>query len=400
MDLTSDHPFWFVRNGLIRSYPPLSGDLTCDVAVVGAGITGSMIAHRLSRMGMDVVVLDRRDVCTGSTSASTALLQYEIDVSLVEMAKIIGQENASRAYRISHRSIDDLTSLVEELKTDCGFGRRTSIYLASGRRAAKEIADEARARRAIGLDVEYHDHKSLDSTFGLPGVAALSSEQAACCDAYRLAHALLKSAQVQGARIYDRTDVTNFRFPEKGVELATDRGHAVTARRMVVATGYESQELLREKVVDLDNTYALVSQPLDDLGPWNENWILWEAKNPYLYLRITEDRRLLVGGEDDAFHSPKRRDASISHKSKTIESKVRELLPGLKWETEFAWAGTFGKTRDGLAYIGPTDEFPNCLFALGFGGNGITFSSIATQIIADQITGTPNEDANLFRFGR
>lgn len=85
MDLTSDTPFWSVKNGLITTYPPLRADTSCDVVVIGAGITGSMLAHRLTADGHKVIVIDRRDICTGSTSASTALLQYEIDITLVEM---------------------------------------------------------------------------------------------------------------------------------------------------------------------------------------------------------------------------------------------------------------------------------------------------------------------------
>lgn len=118
--LTSDLPFWLLRNGLLNSYPLLQEDVTCDVAVVGAGVTGAILAERLSREGLDTVVLDRRDVGTGSTSASTALLQYEIDVSLVNMERLIGQEAAERAYRLSHSSIDRLESLVKSLGVDVG----------------------------------------------------------------------------------------------------------------------------------------------------------------------------------------------------------------------------------------------------------------------------------------
>jgi len=108
----------------------------------------------------------------------------------------------------------------------------------------------------------------------------------------------------------------------------------------------------------------------------------------------------LVGGEDDAFHSPTKRDASISRKTKMIEKKVRELIPDLEWEVEFAWAGTFGKTKDGLAYIGKSPEYASCLFALGFGGNGITFSTIAANLIAAMLKYDEPNTAHLFRFGR
>lgn len=158
--------------------------------------------------------------------------------------------------------------------------------------------------------------------------------------------------------------------------------------------------MLKERVVNLDNTYAVVSQPLNTVAPWNSDWMLWEAKNPYLYLRCTDDNRILAGGEDDRFHSPARRDASIKKKARLIHAKIRELIPGLDWEVEFAWAGTFVTTKDGLAYVGETPEYPGCYFTLGFGGNGITFSVIATSLIAEMMHGHHSRDAHLFRFGR
>lgn len=400
MDLTSDHPFWFVRNGLMHTYPFISKDEVCDIVVIGAGITGAMVAQRLAEKGFSIIVVDRRDVGTGSTAASTALLQYEIDLPLVKMATVIGRDNAIRAYRASHDSIDQITDLVQRLKLDCDFQRKTSIYFASDRAQAKMLAEEARLRREIGLDIHYHNQKSLRDTFGLEGIAALSSEQAASCDGYRMCHALLQNTCSHGGRVYDRTEIKSYDCTEQGVCLTTHRGPVVRARTAILATGYESTHMLQEKVVDLGNTYALVSHPLEDVSPWNENWMMWEAKNPYLYLRMTADRRLLVGGEDDAFHGTERRDQMIGTKTKIIESKVRKLIPALDWEIEFAWAGTFGTTKDGLAYIGATPEYPNCVFALGFGGNGITFSAIAAQLIADSMTGKPTANADLYRFGR
>ena len=76
MDLKSDLPFWTVRNGLLTVYPPLTDDVRCDALVIGGGITGAILADSLVQAGVDTVVVDRRDIGHGSTSASTALLQY------------------------------------------------------------------------------------------------------------------------------------------------------------------------------------------------------------------------------------------------------------------------------------------------------------------------------------
>ncbi len=400
MKLTSDTPFWFARNGLGATYPFLENDLRCDIAVVGAGITASIIAYELAKLGQSIVMLDSRDVCCGSTSASTALLQYEIDVPLVDMAKLIGKTNAERAYQLSHESIETLERIVSESQVDCDFLRTTSIYHASGRKQAKELALEARARKAIGLDVSYHDKEEVKSRFSLPGEAALSSQQAASCDPVRLAHGLLARCHQMGVQIYDRTSVDKCVPNDETVTITTSRGPQVVVSYVVFANGFESQSWLKERVVDMDNTYAFVSQPLTELGAWDRKWMLWEASQPYLYLRLTHDQRLLAGGEDDAFHNPASRDRRLATKVKRIAAKVRKLIPSLDFEVEHSWAGSFGKTRDGLAYIGVSPEYPRCIFGLGFGGNGITFSAIASQLIPTIIQGKPSSDLALFRFGR
>jgi hypothetical protein len=100
MDLVSPQPFWPLRNGLLSVYPSLKEDVSCDIVVLGAGISEAFVAECLTREGLDVVVLDKRDVGGGSTSASTALLQYEIDMPLVELSTRIGRRDAEECYRL------------------------------------------------------------------------------------------------------------------------------------------------------------------------------------------------------------------------------------------------------------------------------------------------------------
>src|SRR4051794_17235562 len=100
MDLVSAYPFSFVRNGLIKSYPRLDRDCRCDVVIVGGGITGALIAYYLSHAGLDTVLVDKRDIGTGSTCASTGFLQYEVDVPLTELVQRVGEPRAVRSYTL------------------------------------------------------------------------------------------------------------------------------------------------------------------------------------------------------------------------------------------------------------------------------------------------------------
>ena len=83
MKLKSNEPFWLVKNGILNSYPSLRNDISVDVLIVGGGITGSLIAHQCIKDGHKTALIDRREIANGSTSATTSMLQYEIDVKLL-----------------------------------------------------------------------------------------------------------------------------------------------------------------------------------------------------------------------------------------------------------------------------------------------------------------------------
>src|SRR4051812_22692358 len=118
MDLLSNHPYWPMKDGLPAAYPALEKSIRCEVVVVGAGITGALVAWHLAEAGIETVVLDRREVAHGSTAGSTSLLQYELDVPLFKLEQRFGAERARRAYRDSLGAIYDLDKLVGKLKIE------------------------------------------------------------------------------------------------------------------------------------------------------------------------------------------------------------------------------------------------------------------------------------------
>lgn len=400
MDLVSPHPYWALKNGWLGVFPSLKKNASADVAVLGAGISGALIAERLSREGLNVLVMDKRKAAQGSTSANTALLQYEIDTPLIDLAKKYGRPDAEHAYRLCHTAIDRLEALVTDLGINCNFQRRKSVYLSSRSSDAGWMQTEAGARIAMGLETEYWGRADIRERFSFEREAALCSTQAAELDPHRLTHALLARAATHGARIFDHTEITGYEPGSKGVRLTTDRGCVVGVRHVVFATGYESRSFLPRGLVNLKSTYALASEPLDGFDGWWERCLLWETARPYLYLRTTADGRAFVGGEDDPFRNPPRRDLLVGKKTARLEEQFRRMFPRIDIEVAARWGGTFGETKDGLAYIGSIRQMPRCFFALGFGGNGTTYSVIAAEIIRDLLRERPNPDARIFRFDR
>src|SRR6478735_12436410 len=121
MDLTSGTPLWPTLVGLPAVYPRLHRDRTCDVAVIGGGITGALVAHRFAREGIHVVLLEAREIARGSTAATTALIQYEIDTHLVDLIERVGADHAVRSYRLCLDAVRGIETLAAAGGDTCGW---------------------------------------------------------------------------------------------------------------------------------------------------------------------------------------------------------------------------------------------------------------------------------------
>lgn len=401
MDLLSPHPLWPVRDGLPAVYPALEEDVRCDVAVIGAGISGALIGWRLAEAGFDTVIVDRREVAHGSTAGNTGLLLYELDEPLNRLARRFGRDFATRAYRRCHRAIKSAEQIARGLKIACEFERRPSLYVAANASHERALRREFEARVAAGIDVEWWPRARIRRESSLPHPAAIWSRDAAQLDAYRFTHGVLAAAARAGARIFDRTCVTRRSVSRHGAVLRTDRAAIIRAGEIVVASGYEAEPLLPGWVTQLQSTFVGVTAPAPPSRGWPPGGcMIWDTREAYLYLRTIADGRVLIGGYDEPFRDSRRRDRVLPRKAGALARRLRELFPDLGTEFEYTWAGTFATTVDGLPVIGRHPRMPRTHFALGYGGNGITFSLIAAEIIPASLKGEIDPDADVFGFAR
>lgn len=384
MDLRSGYPFWTVRSGLLDSFPPLDRDLDCDVAIVGAGITGALIGWRLQQEGHRVALIDRREAGWGSTSASTALLQYEIDTEMHALAALRGERDAALAYRACADAVGTLARIGRRFR-GCGYARAESLYFASRWYHARRLAKEFAIRRRHAFDVESLGRAELESRFGLDAACALLTRPAAQVDPYRLAHLLLRAIRRQGGKVFDRTSMTRFSVRAREVIVDTEAGPRLRARRLVVAGGYESQQYVDERVAKNRSSYAFVTDPIAAARRFH-GLVAWETARPYLYLRRTDDGRLLVGGADDRFDVPARRDAVVAKRAQALVERVGTYFPGLQLRPAWSWGGTFAETDDGLPFLDSHEQHgPRVLFAMAYGGNGIVYAQLAAEIFSARL---------------
>lgn len=399
MDLRSGYPFSLIRNGLIFNYPKLEKSIDADVAIIGGGISGALVAYYLIEAGISCVVADGRTIGLGSTAASTSLLQYEIDVPLTKLIDYRGYDHAAKAFILCDAAIGKLYAISKNIGLK-DFYNKKSLYFAASAKDVKFLKDEYAARNRIGFKVDYLGKKEISSRFNFESEAAILSHHGAQTDAYLFTHYLLQHGIKKGLQVYDRTQVENVKMISENILLKTKNGSSIRARRMVNATGYEVINFIGRKYVKLHSTYAVISEHLTSVNAqWANDMLFWNTADPYLYL-TSIDQRIIIGGRDEKFYSPQRRDKLIKEKSKQLQKDFKKLFPDISFSAEFSWTGTFGTTKDGLPFIGSMKNEPAVYYALGFGGNGITFSQIAAEIITDLIQGKENKDAAIFKFDR
>jgi glycine/D-amino acid oxidase-like deaminating enzyme len=400
MELTAGYPFWLIKNGLPFQYNKLLQDISTEVIIIGGGISGALAAHHLIESGISCVVVDARSIGLGSTCASTALLQYELDIPLHQLKKKIGNEKAIRTYRVSGESIDKLIALMHRI----GFSEceeRGSLFFSLRNSQKQFMREEFESRKEAGFEVELLSAETMRSSYGLSARHGILSAKGACIDAYALTHALLQCGIQKGLQVFDRTRITEIHDNEQGIKVTTQSGYHVNAKKLVNATGYEVKQFIKKNIVDFYCTYAMISENQEERKElWQDRIMLWNTEDPYLYIRLTRDNRIIVGGRDEPFNNSITREVYLNKKALALEKDFKKLFPELSFNREFVWSGTFGKTKDSLPYIGALSDSPNIYYALGFGGNGICFSLIAAEILRDHILGKPNRDADLFGFER
>ena len=358
------------------------------------------MAHHLVQAGLDALVIDARSIGLGSSCASSSLLQYEIDTPLCQLIPRLGEAKALTAYRSCAAAITELSDICR----DTGFPHfrlKKSLQLAATRKDRKELLEEYQVRKQYGFELEWLEAGELARIFGIESPAALLTELAADTDCYLLTHHLLQFNIRRGLRVFDRTKMESAGRTGSGFTVHTANGARIRCRKIIYATGYEDAGLLNRRRVKLQSTYVTISESFSHPPPyWPGDVLIWTTGSPYLYIRTTPDHRIMVGGRDETFIDPKRRDLLIDRKAKGLRRDFLSLFPKIPFLPEFSWTGVFISTPDGLPYIG---EFPGRngeFHALGYGGNGITFSQVAAKLITETLIRGDARTLSHFAFDR
>jgi glycine/D-amino acid oxidase-like deaminating enzyme len=375
------------------------------VAVVGGGITGAAIAWRFAEAGISVVLLEAAHIGRGSTAASTALLMQEPDADFRQLARRYGEEQARRVWQLSRNATRDFVRVVRQLDIPCDLAERDSVYFALTSEEVERLRIEHRHRRHAGFGGRWLSASQLCETAGFDGFGAIRTHGNAQMNPYKACIGFARAAVERGARLFERTRVIGVDWKQSfGVTVRTPHA-SVIADRAIVATGYATEQFkpLAGRFRML-HTYVLATRRLSAAERRRvglDRVMLWETGWPYHYARWTPDDRLLLGGGDRTRVSGRGRARAFRAGIEHLTGYFVRLYPSLADVTfDYAWEGLFAMTPDGLPYIGTHRRYPRHLFALGYGGNGMTFGFLASRLLLDSYRGKQSADHQLFAFNR
>ncbi|RJE87648.1 FAD-binding oxidoreductase [Paenibacillus sp. 1011MAR3C5] len=390
-ELHTGQLYWPTTRLNTKPYPALEEAATARIAIIGGGMSGVNCAYAFATAGLDTLLVERREISEGSTSANTGMLQYSNDTMLCDLIVQIGKANAQLFYRRCLQAVDELEQAAASLPESVGFKRRSSFYFASTEQDLPKLRKEYEALSEAGLHVEFWTSNDIVKHFPFRKPGAIVTHGDAEVNPFQFVNSLADAAVKAGARLHEHTDIVRHEpLPDGRHRLHTSSGFTIEADYIVCAVGYEPEEL-RGKLVksSMNRSYSIATRTIPEplLKQWHKQWLIWETARPYLYMRTTEDGRIIAGGLDERIEQPVHSEAIMKKRGEQLLGKIQALFPDWPLAIEYMWNATFGESQDNLPFIGEDPALPGVYYNLGYGGNGTIYSMIGARTILGMLQG-------------
>jgi len=380
-------------------YPKLAKDMTCDVVVIGGGITGLTAGYLLKKAGKRVCLLERDRLAHGDTGCTTAHLTSVTDLRLAKMAKQFGKETARAVWQSGAAAINTIEQIARSENIECEFRRVPGFLhatldrdksLESDKDETKELKADCRLAEEFGFAATFLNRVPLVDRpgFRLANQAKFHPQ--------RYLAALARLVDGQGSSIFERSEVKKFEEEAHGVKV---NGKQVRCDYIVIAThvplmgktGLVNATLFQTKLAPY-SSYVVGATIAEGELPEAS---FWDTSDPYYYLRIDRTPKglyAIFGGQDHKTGQVK----DYDHRFAELGKRLREIIPQAKIDRH--WSGQVIETNDGLPYIGETAE--RQFVATGFAGNGMTFGALAAMMACDAVLGRKNPWQDIFCVNR
>ena len=401
---TRQGSFWLDDLGPRARYPRLSGDLTCDLAIVGGGYLGlwSAVLAKQQNPAARVVLLEARTVGWAASGRNGGFCEASLTHG-EENGRSRWPQEIDRLTELGQENLDEIERAVAALNLDCDFERTGAIDLATEEHQIDWLREVTPDEHTLFLDAAAVQAEIASPTY-LAGVWHRRSN--ALVHPGKLAAELARVATELGVEIFERSLVQNLDTTALTVAQGTrvmTAGGTVTARRTALATNVFPSLLKRNRLATVPvYDYVLMTEPLSAsqlaaIG-WQNRQGLSDLANQFHYYRLSADNRILFGGYDAVYHYGRRVRSGYENRSETFEKLASHFfttfpqLAGVRFSHK--WAGAIDTSTQFCAFFGQA-RAGRISYAAGFTGLGVGATHFAAQVMLDQLAGRTTERTEL-----
>lgn len=402
---STDKVFWTAVSKVPQQYPWLTEDIQCEVVVIGCGVTAALCALRFAKAGYDTVMVGASPVGFGGTSLSSGMMSVDGEQCIASLVDEIGADRAMMAVDLMQQAVDHYEQLCNSMEDNCGFKRMDSLRYAADKKNEERIRREYSLRLHNGIDAELLTPQTASEQFTFPMQAGVYSKGVgAQIDPYRFVHAVTLAAVQEGVRVYENTGVNVIdKSSPEAVTLECAWGHNINAQYVIVAAGLETERQCggMEKTATV---YTVVTEPLTGFSGWRGPCLIHNEEIPEVFLTVTPDNRILIGGLGSILLDERGMMAGIIDMSSVmqkryeqLEKRLREMFPAIRNMTmEYVYSARTGRTGDGLPVLGRLPDEERVAYALCCGDDGLLYSEIASRLLLEQYQGVCDQQMGLF----
>lgn len=391
----------FTKNSKIKKqYEYLTEDLDTEVIIVGGGVTGSIVGYYFSKANIPAVILEKERVAHCSTSITTSLLQYELDSNARQLEEYTTLDNVIMSYKLGLKSLDEIDEFIKKYGNKCKYQRKDTLLYTSKDEEIKEMKEEYEIRKKAGIDVKYISKEDNPFSINLKG-GVYGVNGGAQLDPYEYTHELLDVSCNMGLKVYENTEVIDIKYLENSVEVITSYGYKVKGKKVIIATGYNTERFTKRNFGHKTVTYNIVTKPVDRFDGWFNKVLIRDNCDPYNYFRTTEDNRIIAGGEDIDFYNNILNEKVAKEKYEILLNRIKNMFPKINSiESEYEYCGGFISSQDNLGFFGEDPNHKNLWYCLGYGANGILFAILGGMMLSKFYKGEIDDNMKLFKVDR
>ncbi len=395
LEIDENRSVWAASTPDYRSGPPLIGDTTADLAIIGGGFTGTSTAYHFSRRYPEkrVLLLEAATLANGASGRNGGMTLNGLPLDPPPNPAV-----DALVYATTNAGIDTIEEIIRRHSLPVSYRRDGTLSVFTSAQRAEAAHAKAEYQRSIGLPTQFIDRADLTGRFRLEGAhGAILDPNSGQLNGAQYVRSQRPVLVEQGVEIYERTPVPKV---EEGrtITLTTPNG-TVRAQAIVLATnGYTSKLGYFRDALFPVVSHVFATAPLDpaqQLG-WRQWAGFYDDMDRISYSSITKEGQVVFGGGSPLgsvynFNNGTRFNGSPAQATRisaSIEAAFQRYTPGGRGVPIVQrWSGTLGLTLCRNILMGVRGEFRNVFYAVGYNGHGVTLANVAGQLLTDMYSG-------------